>query len=178
MANTRARSGADELGDVPDTLVAFYLTPKTGLVLKTEGYEISMFEAPNSDGILAERHALRVTFNRNVSLGRPKHLLTFGSDHHRCNVVLKASEASPVHCKVYAQLNSGPNLWVIEDNSAHGTGYYDDESSRAQTFKTLVRRRAAANGLHHIKIGHNIFDFHLPSDEHEKFQRKRWFDSH
>ena len=174
MVDTKARSGADQLGDFPDAVVALYLTNETGPACEIGGYGISSFRATNSDGMLAEKEGLRVTFGRNASVKHPHHLLTFGSNQ-RYNVVLKTSKASPVHYKVYAQLNSSPGFWVIEDTSAHGTEYKDEGSCRAQIFKTLVRRSAATYGLHRIRIGPNNFHLWLPSDEHEKFQRERWF---
>ena len=109
MVDTRARSGADQLGDFPDAVVALYLTNETGPACEIGGYGISSFRALNTDGMLVEKRGLKVTFGRNASVKHPHHLLTFGSDQ-RCNVVLKTSEASPVHCKVYAQLNSGPGF--------------------------------------------------------------------
>lgn len=174
MADTWARSGADQLGEFPDAVVALYLTIETGPACDIGGYGTSSFRALNSDGILEEKRGLRVTFSRNASVKHPHRLLTFGSDQS-CNVILRTPEASPVHCKVYAQLNSGQEAWVIEDTSAHGTEYMDKELSRAQIFKTLACRRAAMYGLHRIRIGPNIFQLCLPSDEHEKFQRERWF---
>lgn len=174
MVDTWARSGADQLGEFPDAVVALYLTIETGPACDRGGYGTSSFRALNSDGILAEKRGLRVTFSRNASVKHPHRLLTFGSDQS-CNVILKTSEASPVHCKVYAQLNSGQKAWVIEDTSAHGTEYMDEESSPAEMFKTLAYRSAATYGLRRIRIGPNNFRLWLPSDEHEKFQRERWF---
>lgn len=175
MGQTKPRSNAGAPDDLSEALVALYLTEETGLPCNTKDYEISLFKAPDSAGNLVERRALRVTIEKKTSIGQQCHLLTFGSDDQRCNVVLKATEASPVHCKVYAQLNSGPNIWVIEDNSSNGTEYLDDESYRKGIAKTAVRRRVAARGLYRIKIGRNIFSLWPPSDNQESSQRERWF---
>lgn len=175
MGKTNSRSHADQPDDLSDALAALYLTEETGLPCNTKGYEMSSFEATDSAGARVRRRALRVTFGYNTSIKQQRHLLTFGSDDQQCNVILKATEASPVHCRVYAQLNSGPNVWVIEDTSTNGTEYVDEESRRTRISKTVVRGRVAAYGLYRIKIGGNLFSFGSPSDEKEKSQRERWF---
>lgn len=163
------------MDDLSDALVALYLTEETGLPCSTVNYEITPFEAMDSTGARVERRALRVTFEKNTSIKQQHHLLTFGSDDQRCNVILKATEASPVHCKLYAQLNSGPNVWVIEDTSINGIEYVDEESQRTGIAKTIVRGRVAVYGLLRIRIGRNVFGFWVPSDEQEKSHRERWF---
>ena len=171
-----SRSYAIQPGNVSNALVALYLTQETGLPCITKGYEITSFETQNSAGARVQRGALRVTYDKGTSIKRPVHLLTIGSDEQQCNVILnKAKEASPIHCKIYAQLNSGPDVWVMEDNSVHGTVYVDEESRRTLIPKTVVRGRVAARGLCRIQIGHNIFDLWSPSDGHEKLQREHWF---
>lgn len=178
MGKAKSRNDADQKDDLSGPLVAFYLTEETGMPCNTKGYEMSLFKAPDSAGTLVERRALRVTFERKSSIREQCRLLTFGSHDQSCNVILKATEASPIHCKVYAQLNSGPNVWVIEDSSSDGTEYLDDESLRNGIPKKAVRRRVAAYGLCRIKIGRNIFSFWPPSDDHETSRRERWFQDH
>ena len=160
---------------VPNALVALYLTGESGMPFRAKGYEIVPFKAEDSTGTRVERRGLRVVFEYGISIKQPCHLLTFGSDDQRCNVILKATDASPIHCKIYAQLNSGPNVWVIEDTSTKGTDYLDGESLRTRTSKQVVCGRVAAQGLCRIQIGRYIFSFWPPSDEQEKFQRERWF---
>lgn len=175
MGKTKTGSDASQTDDLSGSLVAFYLTEETGLPCNAKDYEISSFMAPDSKGTLIERRALRVTFDKNLSVEQPRRLLTFGSDDQRCNVVIMATEASPLHCKVYAQLNSGPDVWVIEDYSSDGTEYIDDESLRTFKPKKVVSRRVAALGLCRIKIGRNIFSFWPPSDCQEVSRREYWF---
>lgn len=175
MAERKPRSDAGQPDDLSDALVALYLTEETGLPCNAKEYEISLFKAPDSAGTFVERRALRVTFEKNTSIKQQRHLLTFGSDDQCCNVILVATEASPVHCKVYAQLNSGPNVWVIEDSSSDGTEYIDIDALRSGIPKKVVGRRIAAYGLRHIRIGRNIFSLWLPSDDHETSLRERWF---
>ena len=175
MGKTNTMSNVDYPHGISEALVAFYLTEETGLPCNTKDYDLAIFRAQDSTGNMVERRGLRVTFKKSTSIKQQCHLLTFGSDDQRCNVILKASEASPVHCKVYAQLNSGPNVWVIEDISNNGTEYLDDEALRNGIPKTAIYRRVAAYGLYRIKIGRNIFSFCLPSDDQERLQRERWF---
>lgn len=175
MGKADSRSDTDRTDDLSDVLVALYLTEETGLPCNTKDYEICSFKAPNSAGTLVERRALRVTFETNNRIREQCHLLTFGSHDQRCNVILKATEASPIHCKVYAQMNSGPNVWIIEDTSSDGTEYLDEESRHNGIPKRAVRRRVAAYGLCRIKIGRNVFSFWPPSDDQELSQRERWF---
>ena len=171
----KVSSDSSTLHELPDALVALYLTEETGLPCTTKDYEMSVIKAQDSTGTLLERPALRVTFKKNASIKQQHHLLTFGSDQRHCNIILNANEASPIHCKVYAQLNSGPNVFVIEDNSANGTEYVDEESQCTRISKSVIRGRVAAHGLCRIRIGRNIFGFSLPLDKEEIAQRERWF---
>ena len=122
MGKIKAKSNAEQPEDPSDALAALYLTEETGLPCNTKDYEIIQFDAADSSGVRMERRALRVTFTKNTSVKQQRHLLTFGSDDQQCNVILNATEASPVHCKLYAQLNSGPNVWVIWRSCAEYDG--------------------------------------------------------
>ena len=165
----------DQPGDHSNAPVALYLTEETGLPCNTKGYAISSLEAKDDAGARVERRALRVTFDSGTLIKQPRHLLTFGSDDQVCNVVLKATEASPIHCSIYAQLNSGPDIWVIEDTSANGTQYVDEESLRTRLPKTVAQGRVAVQGLCRIRVGRTVFGFWLPSDKQENSQRERYF---
>ena len=158
-----------------NALVALYLTQETGLPCNTKDYELSLFKPPESDGNLGKRHALRVTFQTGVSIVQQTHLLSFGSDPTRCNVILESTEASPVHCRIYAQFNSGPDVWVIEDTSTNGTEYVDGESRLTGISKKVVGRRVAARGLCRIRLGRSIFTLWSPTDEQEISRRETWF---
>ena len=45
--------------------------------------------------------------------------ISFGSDS-QCHGLFPADVASQVHCKIYAQLNSGSQGWLVDDSSTHG----------------------------------------------------------
>lgn len=175
MAKTNPKRHCNQLNNLSDALVALYLTEETGLPCNAKGYELATVEAQNDVGTLVERRALRVIFEKDTPIKQPHHLLTFGSDDQRCDVILEATDASPIHCKVYAQLNSGPNVWVIEDASTNGTVYVDDESLRTRIPKKVAHGRVAAQGLHRIRIGRLLFGFWSPSDNQEKSLRERYF---
>lgn len=178
MGKTKSTSNDIQPSGHSGALVALYLTQETGLPCNAKDYELSIFMAPDSTGNLVARQALRVTFDKNTSVEQPRHLLTFGSDEKRCNVILMASEAKPVHCRVYAQLNSGPDVWVVEDSSSDGTEYLDHQSLRNFIPKQVVGGRFAAQGLRRIKIGRNIFSLWPPSDSQEISRRERWLQDH
>ena len=165
----------DQPADLSNALVALYLTEESGLPCNTKGYEISSLEAEDSAGARVEKRALRVTFDTGTSTKQPRRLLTFGSNDQLCNVVLRATEASPIHCSIYAQLNSGPDIWVIEDISANGTQYLDEESLRTRLPKNVTRGRVAVQGLCRIQMGRSVFGFWFPSDRLEKSRRERYF---
>ena len=175
MRKPKIKNDTGQLNDLPDELVAFHLTEDTGLPCNAKDYAITMLHAIDAEGTRVERPALKVTFQPTASIHQQLLLLTFGSDTQCCNVILKATEASPVHCRVYAQLNSGPDLWVIEDTSAQGTEYLDEESRLSGRSKKALGRRVAARNLCRIKIGHNMFTFWPPSDGKEMSRRERWF---
>lgn len=175
MGKTNSRSDVGLANDLSDALVVLYLTEETGRPCETKGYDITPFEATDAAGNRTERRALRITIKKNTPINQQCHLLTFGSDEKRCNVILKATEASAVHCKVYALFNSGPNVWLIDDTSTSGTEYVDEESRRTRISKTAIRGRVAAYGLHRIQIGRNVFGFWLPPGKEEKYNHERWF---
>ena len=107
MGKTKPKSDKIQEDGLSDALVAVYLTEETGLPCNAKGYEISLLKLPDSTGTLVERRVISITLEKDTSIEQPRHLLTFGSDDQRCNVILMATGASPIHCKVYAQLNSG-----------------------------------------------------------------------
>ena len=175
MDRIDAKIDNDQPGKLSKSLVALYLTEETGLPCNAKGCEISTLEVEDSAGNRVKRLALRVTFDPGTSTKQPCHLLTFGSDDQLCNIILTATEASPIHCRIYAQLNSGPDIWVIEDTSANGTQYLDEESLRTRKSKNIDRGKVAVQGLRRIQIGRNIFSFWSPSDNQEKTRLERYF---
>ena len=169
------KTHTDQPVNLSNALVVLYLTEETGLPCNAKGYDISTLEVKDLVGNRVKRPALRVTFDTGTSTKQPCHLLTFGSDDQLCNIILTATEASPTHCSIYAQLNSGPDIWVIEDTSANGTQYLDEESLRTHLPKSVARGRVAVQGLRRIQIGRTIFSFWSPSENLEKARLKRYF---
>ena len=168
-------SDTEQPGNLSNAPVALYLTEETGLPCNANGYEITTLEVEDFAGARVERRALRVTFEPGTSTKQPCLLLTFGSDDQLCNIILKATEASPIHCRIYAQLNSSPDIWVIEDNSTSGTEYLDEESLRTRIPKKIACGRVAVQGLRRIKIGRSVFSFWSPSDSQESTRLERYF---
>ena len=104
-------------------------------------------------------------------------LIGFGSDQ-RCHIQLPANVVSSVHCRVYAQLNSGPQVWLVDDSSTQGTVVEDNDTSRDKLPKIVCGRRQAARGLYAIRIGPYWFKIHAPVANLEVRQREDWFRLH
>lgn len=158
-----------------EPVVAFYLTQGTDLPVKFQGqHQVVTINIPTSSGRPVKKPALRVTFSHNQSIEELVGLVAFGSDL-RCHVLLPVDVVASVHCRIYAQLNSGPQVWLVDDDSTHGTQVEDDETLRDQTIKTVHGRRQAARGLSSIKIGPYSFQIRLPVSITEVKRREDWF---
>lgn len=164
---------------VPDQslepVVAFYLTQETNLPARFQGeHRVVTINGTDSSGKLKSKPALRVTFSQDQSIKDLVGLVVFGSDP-RCHIVLPTDVASSVHCTIHAQLNSGPQVWLVDDSSAQGTAFTDDETPRVARVKVVRGRRQAAKGLHAIGIGPYKFIIHAPADKAEVRRREDWF---
>lgn len=168
--------GALPVPDQPfEPIVAFYLVQKTDLPAKFQGdYQVVTIKIPDSAGKPVEKPALRVTFPHDQSIEELVGLVGFGSDH-RCHVLLPADVVSSVHCRVYAQLNSGPRVWLVDDSSTQGTEVEDEETSRDKLIKIVHGRRQAAQGLHAIRVGPYWFQIRAPVSITEVRQYEDWF---
>ena len=164
---------------VPDQslepVVAFYLTQETNLPARFQGeHRIVTINGTDSSGKLKSKPALRVTFSQDQSIKELVGLVVFGSDP-RCHVVLREDVASSVHCTVFAQLNSGPQVWLVDDSSTQGTAFMDDDVPRVARAKVVHGRRQAAKGLRAIGIGPYKFQIHAPVENTEVGRREDWF---
>ena len=162
--------------DTPtEPIVAFYLTQETDLPARFQGdYEVGTIKIIGPSGKKVKKPALRVTFSYDQSIEELVGLVAFGSDP-RCHVLLPADVASPVHCRIYAQLNSGPRVWLVRDDSTEGTQVEDDETSRDKVVKTIHGRRQAAQGLHAIRVGPYFFELRAPVSSKEVRRYEDWF---
>lgn len=158
-----------------EPVVAFYLTQETDLAAKFQGeHQIVTIRVLNSSGRPVEKPALRVTFSHDKSVEEPVGLLAFGSDR-RCHVLLPAEEINSVRCKVYAQLNSGPQVWLVDDISEKGTHIQYDDNSRNKPSNVVLRRRQAAQGECSLTIGPFKFKVRPPISDREIRRRDDWF---
>ena len=158
-----------------EPIVAFYLTQETDLPAKFQGeYRIETIEVLCSSGKLVAKPALRVTFSHDKSVEEPVGLLGFGSDP-LCHVLLPADVVGSVHCRVYAQLNSGPEVWLVDDSSTHGTRIQDEENSRNNLSTIVHGRRQAVQGLRSLAIGPYRFQVRSPIKIAEIRRREHWF---
>jgi len=125
----------------------------------------------------AESLPWKITFDRSSTPQTLTRLVVFGS-HPKCTIVLSGPNISPIHCIVYAQLNSGYRMMVIEDCSGTGTSFFDDGSARAGIRTRIMHDRLYAEGLRTIDIGPYQFRIEPPSLEAEEIELGRWFFEH
>ena len=162
-------------GRILEPIVAFYLTQETDLPAKFQGnHQVVTIKIPDSSGKLVQKPALRVTFSHDQSVEDLVGLVAFGCDP-RCHILLPAHFVSPVYCRIYAQLNSGPRAWLVDDNSTQGTQVEDDETTVGELVKTVHGRRQAAQGLRAIRIGPYTFQIRAPVSHREVRGREDWF---
>lgn len=158
-----------------EPIVAFYLTQETDLPVKFQGeHQVVTIKILGSSGKPVEKPALRVTFSHDQSIEEPAGLVGFGSDL-RCHLLLPADVVDPVHCRIYAQLNSGPQVWLVHDTSAHGTQVEEDQVPHHKSIKTVHGRRQAVQGLHAVRIGPYLFKIRAPISNAEVRRREEWF---
>lgn len=158
-----------------EPIVAFYLTQETDLPAKFQGeHQVVTINITASSGRVVRKPALRVVFSHDRSIEEPVGLVGFGSDP-LCHVLLPADVVTSVHCRIYAQLNSGPRVWLVDDSSPQGTQVKDDETSREELKKTVHGRRQAAQGLSAIRIGPYLFHIREPISNAEIQRREDWF---
>ncbi len=174
--NYKEHDGTSPMPDqVSEPIVAFYLIQETDFPAKFQGeYQVATIKTAGSTGKPVKKPALRVTFSHNQPVEELVGLVGFGSDP-RCNVLLPADNVSSVHCRIYAQLNSGPRVWLVDDSSTQGTQVEDDETSRDNLVKTVHGRRQATQGLHSITIGPYVFQVRAPVRKKEVRRREDWF---
>ena len=170
---TNTERGALSVPDQP--IVAFYLTQETDLPAKFQGeHQITIIDTANPLGQPGKKPALRVTFPHNQPIEELVGLVAFGSDAG-CHVLLPVENASPVHCRVFAQLNSGAGYWVIDDSSTQGTLVEDNGTSVDNRIRTIHRGRQAVKELRAIRIGPYSFKIRLPVSDAEVRRREDWF---
>ena len=160
----------------PEAIVAFYVTQELGLptIIQGLGHTVMAIDFLGPSGSPIQKKALKVTFPVETSTEQPLGLIAFGTDP-RCHFILPASDASEVHCKVWAQLNSGSDVWVIEDFSKLGTQVRDEQSLRSGKPELVHGRRRASKGLRTIMIGSCTFSFLAPVSKSEIRDREDWF---
>ena len=176
MSEKRNGSALPEPQRPPESIVVFYVTQDAGrpAIIQGLGHAVTAIDVLGPSGPPIQQNALKVTFPSTKTIENPVGLVAFGSDP-RCHFLLRASDACKVHCKVWAQLNSGPDVWIIEDSSTLGTQVQDHENPCNGIVKTVHGRRQASKGLQSIRIGSSTFSFHAPISNVELQGREGWF---
>lgn len=164
-----------------EPVVPFYLIHSNAGSLDCPPAKSDTLNRVSLDGALlnndADRRSWRVTFDRSSTTQKPTRLVVFGS-HPKCTIVLSGPNISLVHCIIYAQLNSGHKMMVIEDRSESGTSFFDNGSAQAGIQIRILQDRLYAEGLRTIDIGPYKFRIEDPVLEAEKLEFSRWFFEH
>ena len=157
-------------------LVAFYLTQETpDLPGSSSQYTVVQY-IPQEPGEPVSKSALRVTFPPDAALDSPVTLLTFGTNPEKCNVVLTSSHGvAPVHCKIYLQLNSGADVYLVESDGRYETQIRGGLSEIDVSNQMLSGGCRIVKRLYALKIGQYVFRFWNCINEDEKTRREQWF---
>ena len=175
MVNNEEGGALPVLDQSLEPVVSFYLTQATGPPVNFQGeHQVVTVKITGPSGKLESKPALRVTFPHDQSIEELVGLVALGSDP-RCHVALPTNVASPVHCRIYAQLNSGPQVWLVNDTSTQGTEVKDDDIPRGALAKMVQGRREATKGLRAIWIGPYSFRIHASLIATEFRRREEWF---
>ena len=176
MSKRKNGGALPESQRLPETIVVFYITQEAGPPSTIQGLDhtVTTVDVIGPSGLPTKTNALKVTFPIRNSTKHPVGLVVFGSDP-RCHFVLHSSDASKVHCKIWAQLNSGPDVCIIEDCSTLGTQFEDGETLKSGHTKTVQGRRQASQGLQSITIGSSTFAFLTSISNVELRDRTEWF---
>lgn len=193
MSNLDFRSDVSmQDADVPK-LVLFHLVPEpltvpARLPIPSPFLDRIPYMSNRTAGGLGWTTALIITCDQDVTLTEPAPILRIGSDLNQCSLVLDKRHSDPAHCQIFAQLNSGFDVWIVKDNSTLGTRYKRLKEStylqNADWFEELEEEELihnesrAVQGLRYIKIG--PYGFHCrPSEKKgEIAERDRWFRRH
>ena len=162
----------DTLGD----LVLFRLANESNLPCLSSKFLMESHDIPGPGRLKSKKEAFNITLNPHVPVDQPVRLLTFGTDPQQCNILLSAEYICPIHCTVWAQLNSGPHVFVITSHSAPAVQYWDVNAVTTRTIETVVTGcwRATKNLLG-LKIGPYSFSIHYPRDDAESRRLECWF---
>ena len=181
--------------DVPE-LVLFLLVPESSK-RSTEAVRLPVvapfleqipYTSEDGAGTQVSTIALKIRCGQDVPLDEPVLLLAIGSDPNQCGLVLDKRQADPLHCQIYAQLNSGFDVWIIEDMSTAGTFHRRlkdgkkweniDDTEELHTEEHVRKDCKAVQGLRYLRIGPYGFHCRLSKDKKEIAERERWFRRH
>ena len=122
------------------------------------------------------------------SVDKPICVSTIGSSGIDCNIVLQHDEINPIHCRIYAQCNSGHDCWIVQNLSdtiikysnddRFGEEFYAAYPGRALDYKSLSRGQIALHHLRGLVVGPFTINLRIPFNEQETQKRLSWFRYH
>lgn len=193
MANLDFRSDVSmQDADVPK-LVLFYLVPKALTVaarppVPAPFLEQFSYKSKRTIGSQSLLTSLTITCDQDAPLDQPADVLSIGSDPHQCGLILDRRHADPKHCQISAQLNSGFDVWILQDDSTVGTHYRrlrettsprnTDMAEELEAEELIHKGCKAIQGLRYIKIGPYEFHCRPSKDRAEIVERNQWFRRH
>ena len=161
---------------VDDHLVLFQLNNETRLPCVSTSYSSKLCDSPGSEGSAEHKEAFCITLDPSTAIDQPHRLITFGSDPRQCNMLLQSLSIEPVHCAVWTQLNSGPNVLVISNHSGQIMQYWDTDSLRKRMMGTINSHcYRATKDLLGLRIGPYCFSVHYCRDDWRSRKLESWF---
>ena len=162
--------------DCKDDLILFYLVNESALPCVSSQFLREPYEALGSNRSAEKKSAFSITMDARAMVDQPPRLLTFGSDPKECNISLQSASIEAIHCVVWAQLNSGPNILVIANHSGQVIQYWDADSLKKTTVESIdPHSHRAVKDLLGLRIGPYWFSVHYCREESQSRKLEQWF---
>ena len=174
--NPEDLDGRNEESDSGDDLVLFYLVNESAHPCISSQFIREPYDALDSKGSVKKKDALCITMDTRAKVDRPLRLITFGSDPGQCNISLQSVNIDAVHCIVWSQLNSGPNILVLANHSDQVIQYWDASSLKTRMVETVKpHSHRAVKDLLGLRIGPYWFSVHYCREKSRTRKLERWF---
>ena len=176
MEDVQQVGDKEELCIVNEELVLFQLANETELRCLSSTYKSVLFQVP---GVPMMKAAFNITLDASVPIDQPVRLLTFGIDPSRCDMVLQGNDVDPVHCTIWAQLNSGPDVLVISNYSSKDL-HFREFGTLNETLINHVPTGSskATRGIFGLRIGPYHFSVSYSRGGKQRTRLEKWFQEH
>ena len=176
MEDVQPCGGMDPSIVTKEELVLFQLLNETNFSCRSPKYPLLALDIPNSAGIISRKPAFNISVDIHVSVPQPVRLVKFGTDTAKCDMLLSSPFVYPLHCSLWAQLNSGPNVLVISNHSADSLQYWDADAVSKGSFEALAAGCSrSTRHLLGLKVGPYMFSVHYVRDSEQSQLFESWF---